>query len=92
MLLNDLTSSVDLRPVRYQFATVRGDSYDDNWLVVDGTVMTPEGSWSFADSTRAADSLPRNWLTPCGVNGLTWPRFSGPNWPRFGAGAAIVPA
>ncbi|MBL3671562.1 hypothetical protein JL475_37970 [Streptomyces sp. M2CJ-2] len=49
MLLNDLASSVDLRPVRYQFATVRGDSYDDNWLVIDGTVMTPEGSWSFAD-------------------------------------------
>ncbi|KPC80625.1 hypothetical protein [Streptomyces sp. NRRL S-4] len=49
MLLNDLSSSVDLRPVRYQFATVRGDSYDDNWLVIDGTVMTPEGSWSFAD-------------------------------------------
>ncbi|MFD9635289.1 WapI family immunity protein [Streptomyces violascens] len=49
MLLNDLTSSVDLRPVRYQFAAVRGDSYDDNWLVIDGTVMTPEGSWSFAE-------------------------------------------
>ncbi|GAA0274853.1 hypothetical protein GCM10010302_10590 [Streptomyces polychromogenes] len=49
MLLNDLSSSVDLRPVGYQFATVRGDSYDDNWLVIDGTVMTPEGNWSFAD-------------------------------------------
>ncbi|KUO09877.1 hypothetical protein [Streptomyces sp. DSM 15324] len=49
MLLNDLTSSVDLRPVRYQFATVGGDSYDDNWLVIDGQVMAPEGSWSFVD-------------------------------------------
>ncbi|MFE7455786.1 hypothetical protein [Streptomyces sp. NPDC057554] len=49
MLLNDLTSSVDLRPVRYQFSTVRGDSYDDNWLVIDGTVTTPEGSWSFTE-------------------------------------------
>ncbi|MEU5164580.1 hypothetical protein AB0G74_33850 [Streptomyces sp. NPDC020875] len=49
MLLNDLSSSVDLRPVRYQFGTVRGDSYDDNWLVIDGTVMTPDGSWSFTD-------------------------------------------
>ncbi|MFD7342510.1 hypothetical protein ACFV98_42155 [Streptomyces violascens] len=49
MLLNDLTSSVDLRPARYQFAAVRGDSYDDNWLVIDGTVMTPEGSWFFAE-------------------------------------------
>jgi hypothetical protein len=49
VLLNDLTSSVDLRPVRYQFATVQGDSYDDNWLIIDGTVVTPEGSWSFTD-------------------------------------------
>jgi len=49
LLLNDHVSSVDLRPVRYQFASVRGDSYDDNWLVIDGTVTTPEGSWSFAD-------------------------------------------
>ncbi|AWW35337.1 WapI family immunity protein [Streptomyces cadmiisoli] len=55
MLLNDLTSSVDLRPVRYQFATVRGDSYDDNWLVIDGTVTTPEGSWSFADPCLLTD-------------------------------------
>lgn len=49
MLLNDLSSSVDLRPARYQFSTVRGDSYDDNWLIIDGKVMTPEGSWSFTD-------------------------------------------
>ncbi|MDX3636279.1 hypothetical protein PV728_39860 [Streptomyces europaeiscabiei] len=49
MLLNDPASSVDLRPVRYQFAAVRGDSFDDNWLVIAGTVTTPEGSWSFVD-------------------------------------------
>ncbi|MFE9796048.1 hypothetical protein ACFYRL_30430 [Streptomyces goshikiensis] len=55
MLLNDLSSSVDLRPVRYQFATVRGDAYDDNWLVIAGTVMTPEGSWSFADPCLLTD-------------------------------------
>ncbi|OKI54640.1 WapI family immunity protein [Streptomyces sp. MJM1172] len=55
MLLNDLSSSVDIRPVRYQFATAPGDSYDDNWLVVAGTVMTPEGSWSFADPCLLTD-------------------------------------
>ncbi|MFD0078862.1 hypothetical protein ACFVIY_41575 [Streptomyces sp. NPDC127166] len=64
MLLNDLYSSVDLRPVRYQFATVRGDSYDDNWLVIDGTVMTPEGSWSFADPCLLTDEARQvsTWL------------------------------
>ncbi|MEU8942405.1 hypothetical protein AB0C97_30725 [Streptomyces goshikiensis] len=55
MLLNDLCSSVDLRPVRYQFSSVQGDSYDDNWLVIAGTVVTPEGSWSFADPCLLTD-------------------------------------
>ncbi|MEU6620820.1 hypothetical protein ABZ926_08535 [Streptomyces litmocidini] len=64
MLLHDLSNSVALRPVRYQFATVRGDSYDDNWLVIDGTVMTPEGSWSFADPCLLTDEAPQvsAWL------------------------------
>lgn len=41
--------------MRYQFATVRGDAYDDNWLVIGGTVTTPEGSWSFADPCLLTD-------------------------------------
>ncbi|MFF2375072.1 hypothetical protein ACFVUW_11890 [Streptomyces xiamenensis] len=49
MLLSDHTSSVELRPLRYQFPAARGDSYDDNWLVIGGAVTTPDGSWSFAD-------------------------------------------
>jgi hypothetical protein len=55
VLLNDPAISVDLRPVRYQFAEVRGDSYDDNWLIIDGTVTTPEGNWSFADPCLLTD-------------------------------------
>ncbi|MER7701239.1 MULTISPECIES: hypothetical protein [unclassified Streptomyces] len=64
MLLNDLSSSVDLRPVRYQFGAVRGDSYDDNWLVIDGRVMTPEGSWSFAEPCLLTDEARQvsGWL------------------------------
>ncbi|WP_422665203.1 WapI family immunity protein [Actinacidiphila cocklensis] len=49
MLLGDHASSVELCPLRYQFAAVRGGSYDDNWLVIGGSVATPQGSWSFAD-------------------------------------------
>ncbi|GGP78199.1 WapI family immunity protein [Streptomyces abikoensis] len=64
MFLNDLSSSVGLRPVRYQFACVRGDSYDDNWLVVDGAVMTPEGGWSFAEPCLLTDEARQvsGWL------------------------------
>ncbi|MER7118290.1 hypothetical protein ACFQL8_29405 [Streptomyces goshikiensis] len=49
MLLGDHAKSVELCPLRYQFSEVRGDSYDDNWLVVGGTATTPEGIWSFTD-------------------------------------------
>ncbi|WP_405950277.1 hypothetical protein OG588_31925 [Streptomyces prunicolor] len=49
MLLSDHVNSVELRPLRYQFAATRGNRYDDNWLVVGGKVTTPEGGWSFAD-------------------------------------------
>ncbi|MFE1321405.1 hypothetical protein [Kitasatospora phosalacinea] len=49
MLLNDHLSSVELRPLGYQFPVARGDEYDDNWLVIGGSVTTAEGSWSFTD-------------------------------------------
>ncbi|MGV9310624.1 WapI family immunity protein [Streptomyces sp. NPDC003691] len=85
MLLSDLTNSVDLRPVRYQFATVRGDPYDDNWLVIGGTVMTPEGSWSFADPcllTKEALQV-ATWLraVAAGTVFVTKPDVEGGLWP-----------
>ena len=49
MLFSDAAKSVELRPLRYQFAAAQGNRYDDNWLVIGGAVTTPEGSWSFAD-------------------------------------------
>jgi hypothetical protein len=35
----------------------RTNGYDDNWLVIGGTVTTPEGSWSF---TRSISADPRS--------------------------------
>ncbi|MGW6989700.1 WapI family immunity protein [Streptomyces sp. NPDC054946] len=55
MRLSDHANSVDLRPLRYQFPTARGDSYDDNWLVIGGSVTTPDASWSFADPCLLTD-------------------------------------
>ncbi|MEU5256278.1 WapI family immunity protein [Streptomyces longwoodensis] len=85
MLLNDLSSSVDLRPVRYQFATVRGDSYDDNWLVIEGTVATPEGQWSFADPCLLTDEARQvsAWLraVAAGTVDVTEPDAEGALWP-----------
>ncbi len=49
VLLSDHANSVELRPLRYQFATAGSNPYDDNWLVIGGTVTTPDGSWSFTD-------------------------------------------
>lgn len=64
MLLSDRVRSVELHPVRYQFAAVRGDWYDDNWLVIDGTVTTPEGNWSFTDPCLLTDEARQvtSWL------------------------------
>ncbi|MDQ0688527.1 hypothetical protein QFZ56_007490 [Streptomyces achromogenes] len=64
VLLSDHDSSVELRLLRYQFSEVRGDSYDDNWLVVGGAVTTPEGSWSFADPCLLTDEAREvsDWL------------------------------
>lgn len=58
MRLSDDPSSIDLRPLRYQFPTVMGDTYDDNWLVIGGSVPTPHGSWSFttANTMRWLDA------------------------------------
>lgn len=52
MILSDHASRVELRPLRYQFSEIRGDEYDDNWLVITGAVTTPEGSWSFTGPCR----------------------------------------
>ncbi|WP_367325694.1 hypothetical protein [Streptomyces sp. HUAS ZL42] len=46
MLLSDHTSSVELRPLRYQFPAVHGNRFDDNWLIIGGSVTTPEVSRS----------------------------------------------
>ncbi|WP_326647466.1 WapI family immunity protein [Streptomyces sp. NBC_01750] len=54
MLLSDHANRVDLRPLRYQFATAQGNRYDDNWLIIGGTVSTAEGSWSFTDPSLLA--------------------------------------
>ncbi|MFF2525157.1 WapI family immunity protein [Streptomyces liangshanensis] len=64
MLLADQASSVELRPLRYQFSAVRGDSYDDNWLVICGSVTTPEGTWTFTDPCLLIDEARRvsAWL------------------------------
>lgn len=55
MLLGDQANRVELCPLRYQFSVVRGDSYDDNWLVIGGLVTTPEGIWAFTDPCLLID-------------------------------------
>ncbi|ALC18629.1 hypothetical protein ACH46N_35030 [Streptomyces pristinaespiralis] len=64
MRLSDDSSSIDLRPLRYQFPKVTGDMYDDNWLVIGGSVTTPHGSWSFTDPCLLTDEAHQltGWL------------------------------
>jgi hypothetical protein len=55
VLLFGVGCSVNLRPLRYQFAGISGDRYDDNWLVIGGEVTTAAGGWSFADAALLTD-------------------------------------
>ncbi|MET9874058.1 hypothetical protein ABZZ36_05400 [Actinacidiphila glaucinigra] len=81
MLLSDHANRVELRPLRYQFATARGNRYDDNWLVIGGTVTTAEGSWSFTDPsllTHEASQIAA-WLrgVAAGTVAVTYPDDEG---------------
>ncbi|MGW1107749.1 WapI family immunity protein [Streptomyces sp. NPDC002540] len=73
MLLTDQEHRIELRPLRYQFPVVVGDRYDDNWLVVEGEVTTPEASWSFTDSCLLTGEARQisPWLRAAGGETLT---------------------
>ncbi len=82
---SDHANSVELRPLRYQFATARGNRYDDNWLVIGGTVTTAEGSWSFADPSLLTHEALQvaAWLraVAAGSVSVTEPNVEGYLWP-----------
>lgn len=50
--------------LRYQFGSVSGDGWDDNWLVVRGRVVTGSASWTFVDPALLVDEAEglRDWL------------------------------
>ncbi|MGW5931101.1 WapI family immunity protein [Streptomyces anulatus] len=81
MLLSDHANSVELRPLTYQFAAAQGDRYDDNWLVIGGTVTTPDGVWSFTDPALLTDEAREvsAWLraAAAGTVAVTWPDVEG---------------
>jgi hypothetical protein len=42
---------VSLVPIRYEFERATpGDTWASNWLVINGEIDSPNGSWSFQDS------------------------------------------
>ncbi|WP_446459212.1 WapI family immunity protein [Streptomyces vinaceus] len=55
VLLSDHANRVELRPLRYQLPRAGANSYDDDRLVIGGTVTTAEGRWSFAGPCLLVD-------------------------------------
>ncbi|TFC06516.1 MULTISPECIES: hypothetical protein [unclassified Cryobacterium] len=57
MELNDLSGAarIVLHPMRYEFESVIGDNWDDNWLVIAGEVVSGGVDWSFRDPSLTAD-------------------------------------
>lgn len=50
MRLDGSSHRLDLRPRSYQFGTARGEVFDDNWLVIVGAAVAPEGAWRFVEA------------------------------------------
>jgi len=71
MELTDLSGSVRvvLHPVKYQFESVVGDIWDDNWLIIEGDVDSGEAKWSFRDPSLVVDEALEiaNWLERVGT-------------------------
>ena len=71
MQLKDLSGPVRvvLRPVGYQFESVVGDDWDDNWLIIAGDVASGEAEWSFRDPSLVIDeATPSGQLRPGATN------------------------
>ncbi|WP_446459334.1 WapI family immunity protein [Streptomyces vinaceus] len=95
MLLSDHANRVELRPLRYQFPRAGANSYDDDWLVIGGTVTTAEGRWSFADPCLLVDEAREvaAWLRAVAAGRVAVTRLgaegAGPPWQQ-GDGRADV--
>lgn len=51
MALTDATglSRVSLRPAGYELGFVDGDTWDNNWLIIEGEIATAQERWSFRE-------------------------------------------
>jgi len=71
MELKDLSgpARVALRPVSYQYESVVGDDWDDNWLTIAGDVVSGEAEWSFRDPSLVVDEAMEiaDWLERVGT-------------------------
>ncbi|TFD74884.1 hypothetical protein E3T54_13120 [Cryobacterium sp. Sr8] len=57
MELKDLSgpARVVLHPAGYEFESVVGDDWEDNWLTIAGEVVSGEEEWSFRDPSLLVD-------------------------------------
>jgi hypothetical protein len=84
----------ELRIVGYQFPDEATADYDSNWLVIEGVVTHPRGSWRFSDPSLLTYEVARlaEWLeeVASGTEAQPGCTFIEPNltFEAVGAGAA----
>lgn len=71
MLITDHVTGdlVELRPLRYEFADVQGDEYDDNWLVIGGRARSGTDEWGFEEPAMLVSEARElaDWLDAIGA-------------------------
>src|SRR5262249_49490658 len=75
--------AVELRIAEYQFPHLPDRDYDSNWLIIEGWVCHPKGSWSFRDACLMTYEVRRlaDWLEAVGTGKQErpWANFTEPN-------------
>ena len=82
-LASSTGSSLDLRVIGYQFPEIDNKRYDSNWLIIEVSVVHPDGNWTARDPSlltfEAAHLV--DWLTDIlsGTNQTEYCSFIEPN-------------
>jgi hypothetical protein len=75
--------AVELRIANYQFPQSPDAPYDSNWLIIEGWVCHPRGSWSFRDACLMTYEVRwlADWLEAlaAGKQERPWVTFTEPN-------------
>ena len=82
-LVSSTGSSFELRVIGYQFPNIENERCDSNWLIIEVSVVHPDGSWTARDPSLLTSEAMRlaDWLidVASGTNQKDYCSFIEPN-------------